>query len=101
MVCLCWTPKTPVLEKAWVIPWGEKLYIIKYRVLLSKTQPNSSENAIFQLWWLIKKNFLPRRLHDTGLVVSTYLDVLENVFFIAENRLLPPPPIGEKTAKKI
>ncbi len=46
-----------------------------------------------------KKNFLPRRLYDTGLVVSTYLDVLENVFFIAENRS-PPPPIGEKTAKK-
>jgi hypothetical protein len=29
--------------------WGAKLYIRKYRVLLSETQPNSSENAIFQL----------------------------------------------------
>ncbi len=45
-----------------------------------------------------KKNFLPRRLYDIGLVVSTYLDVLENVFFIDEN--LSPPPIGEKNSKK-
>ncbi len=48
----------------------------------------------------LKKIFLPRRLYDFGLVVSTYLDVLENVFFIAENRSLPPPPIGKKNSKK-
>ena len=47
-----------------------------------------------------KKNFLPRRPYDLGLVVSTYLDVLENVFFIAENRSPPLPPIGEKNSKK-
>jgi hypothetical protein len=39
-------------------------------------------------------------MYDTGLVVSIYLDVLENVFFITENRSLPPPPIGEKNSKK-
>jgi hypothetical protein len=46
----------------------------------------------------LKKKFLPRRLYDTGLVVSTYLDVLENVFFIAENP--SPSPIGEKNSKE-
>ncbi len=100
MVCLCWKPKTPVLEKAWVILGWKALYYKIPGSIKKKTQPNSSENAIFQLCWLIIKNFLPRRLYDTGLVVSIYLDVLENVFFIAENRSPPSPSIGEKKQQK-
>ena len=51
--------KNNIIRKSLGHPEVQKLYIIKYRVLLSKTKPNISENAVFDFWWFFIKKFCP------------------------------------------
>ncbi len=56
--------KINIIRKSLGHPEVQKLYIIKYQVLLSKTTPNISKNAIFDFWWFFKNNFAPGTLPE-------------------------------------
>jgi hypothetical protein len=69
--------------------WGT----IKYWVLLSKTKPNNSENAVLNFDDL-KKKFAPIRLNDIGLRVTSYLDAPKKI--VSNSKNCSPPPFSVK-----